>query len=115
MTRCGPKMRVLWLSGRGYNYGMRARNAIRESVGSVFFIYEKAETGVILGGVLLESSMKILGFLLLLSGWLIVFASVGLLSAGAVRIVFLFSGIGVEAIGVVLVARAHPLLRGARE
>lgn len=86
-----------------------------ESVGSVFFIYEKAETGAILGGTLLEFAMKVLGFLLLLSGGVIVFASVSLLAAGAVRIIFLLSGIAVEAIGLVLVARAHPLLRGARK
>jgi len=59
--------------------------------------------------------MKLLGFLLLLSGWVIVFASVSLLPAGAVRVVFLLLGIGVEVIGLVLAARAHPLLRGARE
>ena len=59
--------------------------------------------------------MKVSGFLLLLSGWAIVFASLSLLAAGAVRIVFLLSGIGVEAIGLVLVARAHTSLQGARE
>ena len=59
--------------------------------------------------------MKLLGFLLLLSGWIIAFASIAMLAAGAARAVFLFLGIGIEVIGVVLVARAHPLLRGARE
>lgn len=56
--------------------------------------------------------MKILGFLLLLSGGGIVFASIALLAAGAARIAFLLAGVGVEVIGLVLLARAHPLLRG---
>jgi hypothetical protein len=59
--------------------------------------------------------MKPLGFLLLLSGWGIVFAAVALLAAGAARVGFLLSGMGVELIGLVLVARSHPLLRRARE
>lgn len=58
--------------------------------------------------------MKPLGFLLLLSGWGIAFAAVGLLAPGVARIAFLLSAIGVEIIGLVLVARSHPLLR-ARE
>lgn len=59
--------------------------------------------------------MKLLGFLLLLSGWMITFASMAMLAAGPVRVVFFFLALGVEVIGLVLVARAHPLLRGARE
>lgn len=59
--------------------------------------------------------MKLLGFLLLLSGWIITFASIAMLAAGAPRVVFLLLGLGVEVIGLVLVARAHPLLRGSRE
>jgi hypothetical protein len=59
--------------------------------------------------------MKILGFLLLLSGWAIVVGAVVLLAPRAPRTVFLFSGIGVEVIGLVLIARSHPLLRGERE
>lgn len=59
--------------------------------------------------------MKLLGFLLLLSGWFIAFAAVVLLAAGAARVAFVLSAIGVEVIGLVLVVRAHPLLRGARE
>jgi hypothetical protein len=58
--------------------------------------------------------MKILGFLLLLSGWGIAFASVALLAAGTPRVIFLLAGLGVEAVGLVLVARAHPLLRSVR-
>jgi hypothetical protein len=59
--------------------------------------------------------MKLLGFLLLLSGWFIAFAAAALLVAGAARVAFVFSAIGVEVIGLVLVVRAHPLLRGSRE
>lgn len=58
--------------------------------------------------------MKILGFLLLLSGCGIAFASVALLAAGTARVTFVLAALGVEAIGLVLVARAHPLVRGAR-
>lgn len=57
--------------------------------------------------------MKPIGFLLLLSGWGIVFAAVALLAAGTGRIAFLLSGMGVEVIGLVLVARSHPILRGS--
>jgi hypothetical protein len=59
--------------------------------------------------------MKILGFLLLLSGWAIVVGAVALLAPEAPRTVFLLSGIGVEVIGLVLFVRSHPLLRGERE
>ncbi len=59
--------------------------------------------------------MKILGFLLLLSGWAIVLGAVVLLRPGAPRMVFLLSGTGVEVIGLVLLVRAHPLLRGERD
>lgn len=59
--------------------------------------------------------MKLLGFLLLLSGGGIAFAAVALLAAGAARVAFLLSGIGVEIIGMVLVARSHLLARGETE
>lgn len=57
--------------------------------------------------------MKILGGLLLLSGWLIAAGAVLLLVPGVARIAFVLSGIGVEVIGLVLFARAHPLLRSS--
>jgi hypothetical protein len=59
--------------------------------------------------------MKAFGFLLLLSGWGIVLATVGLLTEGTARTAFLLSGIGVEMIGLVLVAHSHLILRGARQ
>jgi hypothetical protein len=59
--------------------------------------------------------MKLLGFLLLFSGWGIVFSAVALLAPGVARVVFLLSGMGVQIVGLVLVARSHPLQRGERE
>jgi hypothetical protein len=50
--------------------------------------------------------MKLLGFLLLLSGWGIVVAALSMLRGTAVSI-FIFAGIAVETLGFVLVARAH--------
>ena len=51
--------------------------------------------------------MKLAGFLLLLSGWLLVLAAIALLPAGGPRAAFLLAGIGVEVLGIVLAARAH--------
>lgn len=59
--------------------------------------------------------MKPFGFLLLLSGWGIVFAAVALLATGGIRIAFLVAGIGIEVTGLTLVIRSHTILRGARE
>lgn len=58
--------------------------------------------------------MKALGFLLLLAGWGIAVTAVALL-AGGVRIAFVLSGIGVEAMGLGVVIRAHPILHGEQE
>jgi hypothetical protein len=59
--------------------------------------------------------MKLLGFLLLLAGWGLVLAAIVLLAASASRAAFVFSGIGVEILGLVLVIRAHPAPRGEHE
>ena len=59
--------------------------------------------------------MKALGLLLLVSGWVIVFAAVALLAQAGVRIAFLLAGIGIEVTGLIFVVRSHPFLRGARE
>jgi hypothetical protein len=59
--------------------------------------------------------MKLLGLLLLLSGWAIVFAAVALLAKEGTRMAFVLSGIGVEIIGMVLVARSHLVLQGEKE
>ena len=50
--------------------------------------------------------MRLGGFLLLLSGWGIVIAAFRLLHIGAVP-GFVLAGLGVEILGLVLVARAH--------
>lgn len=55
--------------------------------------------------------MKILGFLLLLSGWAIVLTAVALLTQDVPRAAFVLAGIGVEIVGLTLVIRAHPATR----
>ena len=50
--------------------------------------------------------MKLIGFLLLLSGWGIVVASLAMLRGTSVSI-FIFAGVAVEILGFALVARAH--------
>ena len=57
--------------------------------------------------------MKLAGFLLLLSGWIIVLAALALLASSA-RTVFVFAGMGVELVGVVLVTRGHVVLEGEK-
>jgi uncharacterized membrane protein YccC len=59
--------------------------------------------------------MKILGFLLLLSGWAIVLTAVALLDREVPRAAFVLAGVGVEIVGLVLVIRAHPAQRGQRD
>jgi len=59
--------------------------------------------------------MKILGFLLLLSGWAIVLTAVALLTQDVPRAAFVLAGIGVEIVGLALVIRAHPVQRVERE
>jgi hypothetical protein len=58
--------------------------------------------------------MKLAGFLLLPSGWVIVLATLVLLApAQAIaRTGFVVAGVCVEALGLVLVVRAHILRRG---
>jgi hypothetical protein len=59
--------------------------------------------------------MKIAGFLLLLTGWLLVLAAVVLLAAApASRSAFVLAGVGVEILGLLLVFRAHSPLAGER-
>jgi len=56
--------------------------------------------------------MKLLGFFLLLAGWILVIAAVVMLVQAAPRTIFILLGLGVEIVGLVLVARSHLLLRG---
>lgn len=58
--------------------------------------------------------MKLAGFLLLLSGWLIVVAAMALLPQATARGGFVLAGLAVEAIGLVVAVRAHRILRGPR-
>jgi hypothetical protein len=55
--------------------------------------------------------MKLAGFLLLLAGWVLVLAAIALLGAAGPRGAFLLAGIGVELLGLVLVARSHLTLK----
>ena len=61
------------------------------------------------------SSMKVLGFALLVSGWAIVLSAIVLLAQDPPRAAFVLAGIGVEIVGLILVIRAHPVARGERE
>jgi hypothetical protein len=51
--------------------------------------------------------MKLLGFVLLLAGWIIVLTAIVLLPSMAARAAFVIAGMLVEILGLALVARAH--------
>jgi hypothetical protein len=55
--------------------------------------------------------MKLAGFLLLLAGWLIVLAAIGILQAPVPRTAFVLAGIAVEVLGLILVVRCHLIVR----
>lgn len=55
--------------------------------------------------------MRFVGFLLMLSGWLLVLAAVVLLGSAGARGAFVFAGVAVEALGLVLVFRSHLIPR----
>jgi len=59
--------------------------------------------------------MKIAGLLLLLAGRMLVLAAVVLLAAPAPRCGFVLAGVGVEMLGLFLVARAHSPLASERD
>jgi hypothetical protein len=54
-----------------------------------------------------DTTMKLAGFLLLLSGWLLVVAALVLLRSPGPRAVFVLAGVAVEVLGLALAARAH--------
>jgi hypothetical protein len=56
--------------------------------------------------------MKLAGFLLLLTGWLLVLSAVVLLASYVPRTVFVLAGFAVEILGLILFARYHPVKRG---
>lgn len=58
--------------------------------------------------------MKVAGFFLLLAGGGLVLAAVALLASLLPRTGFVLAGVGVEVIGIVLVARSHSLEQGDR-
>jgi hypothetical protein len=51
--------------------------------------------------------MKIAGFLLLLAGWLLMLSALALLARGGPRANFLFAGLAVVVLGLVLFMRSH--------
>jgi hypothetical protein len=51
--------------------------------------------------------MKLTGFLLLVGGWIIVLAAIALLPAGPSQVSFVLVALGVEALGLTFVFRAH--------
>ena len=51
--------------------------------------------------------MKLLGFILLLSGWGIVVAALRMLHSAGAAALFIGAGLAVEILGLVLVARTH--------
>lgn len=60
-----------------------------------------------------HQTMRLAGFLLLLSGWGVVISAVALLG-GIARAGFVAAGLGVEALGFVLVVRSHLVLEDER-
>jgi len=56
--------------------------------------------------------MKLAGLLMLVSGWLLIVATVILLGAAPLRGAFIAAGVAVEVLGLVLVVRSHLALRG---
>ncbi|HEV3334157.1 MAG TPA: hypothetical protein VG096_24395 [Bryobacteraceae bacterium] len=59
--------------------------------------------------------MKIAGFLLLVSGWLLVLAAVVLLPSGLSRSAFVLAGMGVEGLALILLFRCHRVLHRSHE
>jgi len=55
--------------------------------------------------------MKSVGFLLLLTGWLLVLAAIVLLVSPPSRAGFVLAGVAVEALGLTFVVRSHLILR----
>ena len=55
--------------------------------------------------------MKVVGFLMLLAGWFLVLAAIVLFGAQPMRAGFVFAGIAVEVVGLVLSFRAHLIPR----
>jgi hypothetical protein len=54
---------------------------------------------------------RLVGFLLLLAGWGLVLAAIGMLTANAPRAAFVLAGVAVELLGLGLLGRSHLLAR----
>ena len=54
-------------------------------------------------------AMRLVGFLLLLAGWGLALAAIGMLRADVPRAVFVLAGVAVELLGLVLLGLAHLL------
>ena len=59
--------------------------------------------------------MKLMGFLLLGAGWLIVLAAVAMLPTAAYMAAFVLAGVAVEALGLALAFRAHMIWREEKQ
>jgi hypothetical protein len=55
----------------------------------------------------MPSELRLAGFLLLLAGWGLVLAALALLASEGPRAVFVLAGMGVQTLGLALVARSH--------
>ena len=55
--------------------------------------------------------MKFVGFLLLVTGWLLVLAAIVLLASPPSRAVFVLAGVALEGLGLTFVIRSHLILR----
>jgi hypothetical protein len=55
--------------------------------------------------------MKVMSFLLLLAGWILVLAALVILNSPASRAAFVFAGIAVEALGLAMAFRSHAIPR----
>ncbi len=55
--------------------------------------------------------MRPVGFLLLIAGWGLVLAAIGMLASNGPRTAFVVAGIAVQVLGLVLVVRSHLLAR----
>ncbi len=51
--------------------------------------------------------MRVAGFLMLLSGWVLVVVALALLPSAGTRVIFMLAGVGVEILGLVLAFRSH--------
>lgn len=54
---------------------------------------------------------RLIGFLLLPAGWGLVLAAIGMLHSDGPRAAFVLAGVAVELLGLILLARAHLLVR----